>query len=178
MNFRYPLVIAIVLLATYLVMGPKIQKQTLDTPQTKPQVHFQAPVFQGKTLEGEDIALGDYPGKPIFLNFWASWCPPCKAEMPDLISLHERYEKQVAFIGINTTFNDSEEAARDFASLYEMQYPIVVDPQAEISKAYQIIAMPTSFILDDTGRIVFKKIGPLTIEEFERAVKPLLKEGS
>ncbi|MEJ8544723.1 TlpA family protein disulfide reductase [Brevibacillus borstelensis] len=181
MKIRYMLVLAVVAMATYLVLVVGTggsQKETMEELLTKPEVRYQAPDFKGISLQGEEMSLAQHEGKPVFLNFWASWCPPCQAEMPDLNALYKTYGEQVAFFGINTTLNDSEEAARDFAGLYQVEYPIVIDPKGEISKEYQIIAMPTSFILDAKGKIVYKKIGPVTIEEFERVVQPLLQKGN
>ncbi|MGG2479974.1 TlpA family protein disulfide reductase [Brevibacillus borstelensis] len=178
MKIRYMLVLAIVALSTYLVVGAGSQKETVNEMIAKPEVRYLAPDFQGLSLHGEEMSLAEQKGKPVFLNFWASWCPPCQAEMPDLNALHKTYGNQVSFIGINTTYNDSEEAARDFVKLYQVDYPIVTDPKGEISKEYQIIAMPTSFVIDGSGKIVYKKMGPVTIEEFERVVHPLLKKGN
>ncbi|QQE76424.1 TlpA family protein disulfide reductase [Brevibacillus composti] len=177
MNIRFLFVFAIILTATYLVVGTGKQDGNTEGI-AKPDVRYQAPAFLGTSLDGQEIALSQLQGKPVFLNFWASWCPPCKAEMPDLTALHERYGDAVSFLGIHTTYNDSEEAARDFVSFYQVKYPVLVDPQGTISKEYQIIAMPTSFIIDPRGQILFKKIGPLTIEEFERVVRPMLQKES
>lgn len=119
-----------------------------------PQVGFTAPSFTLDSLSGEPISLSDLRGKVVVLNFWASWCPPCRAEMPALNAVYEKSRDQgLVVLGINTTFQDDENNARQAIQEWGLTFPIVFDRDGVPSRAYRVQAMPTTFFIGRDGVI-------------------------
>jgi cytochrome c biogenesis protein CcmG, thiol:disulfide interchange protein DsbE len=119
-----------------------------------PRQGFLAPDFSLQDLKGETITLSDLRGRPLLINLWASWCPPCKAEMPDMQSVYEAYQEQgFLILAINATFQDSASATASFVDEYGLTFPILMDTTGEVSRQYQMRALPTSFFVDREGFI-------------------------
>jgi len=120
-----------------------------------------APDFTLTTLEGANIKLSDYQGRRIMLNFWASWCAPCLAETPDLVSAYNNLLKQgesdILFVGIGV--NDDIQNLRKFAENNRVPYLIVHDPTSVVADAYGVIAMPITVFIDEKGLVYRKFIG-------------------
>lgn len=114
-----------------------------------PLVRQSAPDFELKNLAGETIRLSDFKGKPLLLNFWATWCGPCRAEFPELQSV--AVEHKVAIIGINMTTNDTPSQVPAFVAEFGVTFPIVLDETGEVSRAYQVTGLPTSIFIDRDG---------------------------
>ncbi|MCX8024845.1 MAG: TlpA family protein disulfide reductase [Thermanaerothrix sp.] len=113
-----------------------------------PQIGFTAPQFALSTLDGETLDLAQIQTQVIILNFWATWCPPCRAEMPTFEHLSREFEPdQVLFIGVNATFQDDFSDIHQFAKENNITFPIVLDLDGKVSRAYQIQAFPTTFLL-------------------------------
>lgn len=141
---------------------------------------FSWPLFGSKNftlqdLNGETHSLSDYRGKPVVVNFWASWCGPCKLEAPELVKLHEQYEGQIQILAVNLTKDDTVEGARRFAEEYGFQFPVLLDEEGEVAKKYQITAIPTTYFIDAQGEVVEKVLGfanPETLHaQFARLVQ-------
>ncbi|HOL67230.1 MAG TPA: TlpA disulfide reductase family protein [bacterium] len=134
-----------------------------------------APDFALPSLEGKTIKLPDYPGKVVVLNFWASWCPPCRREIPDFARVHKAYrEKGVVFIGI--AVDRDTEAIKKIVSTNGVEYPIVLG-DAKVQSLYGgINAVPTTFFVDGQGKIADKRVGALSQEELEGILNSLLKK--
>lgn len=137
-----------------------------------PEVGFQAPAFSLMTKDEKTISFPEaMKGEVVFLNFWASWCPPCRAEMPDMVEVSKRYEGKVTFIGINTAYQDRFEPALHFMKQFDVPYENVFDEKGQVSKNYQISATPTSFVIDRNGVIVYRKLGGMTKQELIFAIE-------
>lgn len=111
--------------------------------------------FTLKDLEGEDTSLKDLLAghKAVLLNFWATWCPPCREEIPDLIRLQEQYEdKGFTVVGIDV--GESKKKVAKFAAKFSMNYPIVLDADQSVSAAYGIVGIPTSLLVDSQGNVI------------------------
>ncbi|WP_404469571.1 peroxiredoxin family protein [Sutcliffiella horikoshii] len=122
----------------------------------------QAPDFTLTTLDGEELKLSDYRGKKVILNFWATWCPPCKAEMPHMQSFYEENHEEVEVIAVNLTNMDKgEEAINTFVEDYELTFAIPLDEAGDIGMQYQAFTIPTSYAIDKNGIIQKKIIGPM-----------------
>ncbi|WP_404349478.1 redoxin domain-containing protein [Sutcliffiella horikoshii] len=122
----------------------------------------QAPDFTLTTLDGEELKLSDYRGKKVILNFWATWCPPCKAEMPHMQSFYEENHEEVEVIAVNLTNMDKgEEAINSFVEDYELTFAIPLDEAGDIGMQYQAFTIPTSYAIDKNGIIQKKIIGPM-----------------
>jgi len=114
--------------------------------------------FSLDLLTGEELRLSELQGKLVVLNFWGSWCPPCRAEMPSFESIYREYkDKGVVFVGV--AVSDVESKARAFAEKVGVTYPIGLDP-GHISSTYRITAMPTTYFIDQEGNISRKLQGP------------------
>ena len=143
-----------------------------------PQVGFSAPDFTLETLTGESITLSDLRGQVVILNLWASWCPPCRAEMPALNVAYQKLREQgVMVLGLNTTFQDDEAAARKAAQEWGLTFPIALDRDGAASRAYHLQAMPTTFFIGRDGvirDIVFG--GPMSEALLASKVERLLND--
>lgn len=133
-----------------------------------------APDFSLQNTNGKTVRLSDYTNKVIILNFFATWCPPCREEIPDFIELVNTTDKErFVIIGISIEKGDIG-TVRRFAAERRINYPILVD-DGFASKAYgSISSIPTTFIIDRKGNIVEKIVGSRTKREFEDKIKPLL----
>lgn len=127
----------------------------------------QAPDFELKTLDGQTASLSDYQGKKVLVNFWATWCKPCRTEMPDLDAIRSEYD-QVEVLAVNlTTTEKSVDHVAAFADELKLSFPILLD-QKGIQARYQVLSYPTTYILDEKGRIVSVKHQMLTKKEIEQ----------
>ncbi|WP_144494531.1 TlpA family protein disulfide reductase [Bacillus pumilus] len=127
----------------------------------------QAPDFELKTLDGQTASLSDYQGKKVLINFWATWCKPCRTEMPDLDAIRSEYD-QVEVLAVNlTTTEKSVDHVAAFANELKLSFPILLD-QKGIQARYQVLSYPTTYILDEKGRIVSVKHQMLTKKEIEQ----------
>jgi len=117
----------------------------------------QAPDFKLITLSGETIALEDLRGHPVLINFWATWCGPCRLEMPAFQERYVQYKPDLRVIAVN--FDENKEDVQTFVNELELTFDILLDPGAEVQKLYQIRGYPTSFFIDADGIIQVQHIG-------------------
>lgn len=129
-------------------------------PAFSQEVGKNAPPFVATTLEGEKIDLNDYKGKPVILDFWASWCAPCLKEMPFLMELQEKYDKtKLSIIAVNLD-NDKKNAHKFLAKLNKpVPFPVVFDDDKTLAKLYQPAAMPTTVFIDAEGKVQYRHKG-------------------
>ncbi|WP_373895218.1 TlpA family protein disulfide reductase [Virgibacillus natechei] len=130
-----------------------------------------APDFQLNTIEGETVHLSDYRGQRVILNFWATWCPPCRAEIPDFQKLYDNEDVEILAVDLTET-EESIEDVRSFVEEFEMTFPVLMDEKSDVANMYQIMAYPTSYMIDSSGRIQFIAMGAmnydLMIQELEK----------
>jgi thiol-disulfide isomerase/thioredoxin len=132
-----------------------------------PQPDDAAPDFSVRTVDGGTFTLGEHiatDGRPVLLNLWATWCPPCRAEMPLLQEASERHP-EVRFVGI--AIDDSEDEVTAFTSEVGVDYVIGLDDEDVVRDAYPVLGMPATFLIDPEGSIVDSHIGILTEESLE-----------
>jgi cytochrome c biogenesis protein CcmG/thiol:disulfide interchange protein DsbE len=119
-----------------------------------PREGFLAPDFSLSDSKGKQIRLSDYRGRPVLVNVWASWCAPCKAEMPAMQRAYTDYQgRGFEILAVNSTSQDSFESASAFAQANGLSFPILYDSQADVARQYQIQSLPTSFFIDNDGMI-------------------------
>ncbi|WP_456271242.1 peroxiredoxin family protein [Bacillus sp. AK031] len=143
---------------------PSVQR-TEDVPDRLPgpKIGEAAPEFKLKNLSGETIALSEFKGKKVLINFWAAWCSPCTKELPALQAFMEANVDGIEVISINI---DPEEHAAEFAENAGVTFPVLLDEKDEVNEAYQIISIPTTFLIDEEGKVINKHIGALDEEGF------------
>jgi thiol-disulfide isomerase/thioredoxin len=132
-----------------------------------------APAFKVQTLDGKPLSLSDYQSKVILLNFWATWCGPCRSEIPDLVELQNKYKDQLQIIGLVVDDND-EDAVKKFAARFGINYPIAMATDELRMEYGGIPALPTSFVLDGEGRVVQKHEGLRDPVLYEVEIRSLL----
>lgn len=128
-----------------------------------------APDFELQTLEGKSITLSSLKGKKVILNFWASWCPPCRQEMPDMEKFYkENNNGEIEILAVNLT--DAEKSRSDvptFMNANSITFPVVLDEKGKVSQLYNVSSIPASFIIDSKGVIQKKLVGPMTYESMK-----------
>ncbi len=128
--------------------------------------------FELQTLSGETVRLSDYRGKKVILNFWATWCPPCKAEMPHMQNFYEEHGDEIEVIAVNLTSRDNGvEALEKFVSDYELTFKIPLDVNGVYGDAFEIISIPTTYVIDESGQINQKIVGPMDQNTLESYLK-------
>ena len=122
-----------------------------------------APDFELTSLEGEAVRLSDYRGKKVILNFWATWCPPCKAEMPHMQKFYEaNKDNGIEVLAVNlTSIDKGEESVQAFVEEFGLTFPIPMDRDGELGPQYQAVTIPTTYIIDTEGIIQKKVVGPM-----------------
>jgi len=134
-----------------------------------------APAWKLQDLAGKTVSSEDFKGKVVVLDFWATWCPPCRAEIPGLIDLQKTYEKRgLMVVGVSLD-QDGVDAVRSFVKKYGMNYPVLVGDD-KIQRAFGgFDAIPVTLVIDREGHIVKRHLGLTGKDEFEAEIKPLLK---
>lgn len=135
-----------------------------------------APDFNLKDQYGVVHSLENYKGKVIFLNFWATWCPPCKKEMPDIENIYKEYgenKKDVVILGVNS---EKENEVKKFLKDKGYTFPTVIDENSEVMRKYFIQAFPTSFVIDKEGNVYGYVMGGLTKEQIKQIIEEVLKK--
>jgi peroxiredoxin len=131
-----------------------------------------APAFSLKDTAGHPMQLSDYRGKVVVLDFWATWCEPCKEEIPQLVDLQNRYGAQgLQVLGIS--MDDSEDPVREFQQKYKMNYPIAVGTSQVADEYGGVLGLPITFVIDKQGQIVSRHIGATAPAVFEEEIKRL-----
>jgi len=136
-----------------------------------------APDFTLKSDSGENIRLAEQRGKVVMINFWASWCGPCRKEMPLLDELYQRYEPAgFTLFGVNVEQNP--EAAQRFLEDVGVSFPILYDPESNVSQRYQVDAMPTTVMVDRDGQVRYVNRGYKDGDEdkYRKQVRELIRE--
>jgi len=134
-----------------------------------------APDFALDDLEGRSVRLSDLRGQVVLVNLWATWCPPCRAEMPDLAALYQAYKDQ-GFIILGVDDQERAQTVADFMARNPAPYPILLDPDSRVARAFRVNYLPASFLIDRRGVLRATLPGQSARVRLENALKPLLAE--
>lgn len=146
-----------------------------ESVDVKPLAGYKAPEFTIQDMEGNTLHLADLKGKPVFINFWASWCPPCRAEMPHIQAAYEKYGDKIQFIMINTIEQDTMEDLKAYLAEAKLTFPIYLDEKSLVNQLYQVPGWPTSLFINKKGIIVDRLTRPMTAEMTESLMQSILK---
>jgi peroxiredoxin len=152
-----------------------------STPSSTSRLADQSAQHQGKTapdfslpaLSGEKISLDDYAGQVVLINLWATWCPPCKAEMPTLNTFYETHKEQ-GFVVLAVNNQEDATTVNSYIQEKGFSFPVLLDTQATMLELYQVQGLPTTFVIGRNGQIQHVQVGEITEQQLETIVGPLL----
>jgi len=156
----------VVLFFAFLMTAACSRSAAIETGQD-------APDFALTDVDGKPVSLSEFKGKVIILNFFATWCPPCRAEIPDFIELTKAYGDKLAIIGVS---DEDQDGVKSLVKSQGINYPVLIDREGKASSAYgPIRAVPTTFVIDKNFKIRRHYIGARSREEFENDIKEILE---
>ena len=163
-----------VILVILIVLGSLTTAcQSNESPSEAPEVGKRAPDFQLNTLDGQSVSLSDLKGKPVLINFWATWCSPCVYEMPYIQQIYDEWqERGLVLLAIN--IGESSSQAAEFMQQHNLSFPVLLDREGNIAQKYNIRGIPTTFFIDRDGIIQDIRIGAFqNKEEIESSLSKL-----
>lgn len=164
-----PLILALALLITGCSMGFEPSSVSVMA-----RIGEAAPEFQLQNFAGETVSLSDFRGQPVLINFWATWCPSCRAEMPYLQQIYEEWSDR-GLILLAIDIGESRETVAEFMQENNLTLPVLFDSDSKVTENYNIIAIPTTYFIDKDGIIRNRKIGDFkSKEEIEQFFNRLL----
>ena len=136
-----------------------------------------APGFELASMDGGSIALDDLRGQVVMVNFWATWCGPCREEMPHLEALYQRYS-DLGFTLLGVNVEEDSSGADEFLAETPVSFPILFDPQSHVSELYDVVAMPSTVMIDRSGNMRFIHHGykPGYENDYQSQIRALLRE--
>lgn len=160
--------IVLVLLISFALVQAMDKEKEDKLPGLK--VGVKAPDFTLKNLEGEKVQLSDFKGKKVLINFWATWCKPCRDEMPAMEKYYQSASNDVVFLAVNT---DPTSDVKGFADEMKLTFPILLDNADKTMNAYGVLSIPTTFFIDEKGNIGSKHVGQMSYEEIKKYIEEL-----
>lgn len=148
------------------------------SPEATEPPKVEAPDFTVVDADGTEVKLSDHIGKPIVLNFWASWCSPCKSEMPEFNKAWEELEGEVQFLMVNMTDGAREtvESAREYVEGEGFSFPVLFDTQSEAAIAYSAYSLPTTYFIDAEGYVVARAVGAIDGDTLQKGLDMILPQ--
>jgi len=171
------IILSIVLvLSAYIFSGDKNKNTIPSTENVIVKLDGdKAPDFSLKSVDGKTVNLSDYKGKVVIIDFWATWCGPCRRGIPDLVSIQKEFKNDLVIIGISL---DAEKTIKDvpgFVKSYSINYPIVYGDEKVVMDYGGIQSIPTAFVIDKKGNVVDRHIGLVSKDTYVNKIKELLK---
>ncbi len=149
-------------------------------PTTRPRIGDPAPAYAARTIEGNPVSLVDLRGRVVLLNIWATWCHPCRKEIPELQALFEREQSRgLEVIGVSIDAGGEDEEVAEFAEKYDVTYPIWRDADGRVSTTFAAVGVPATYLIDREGVLRWSHLGPVTASEptLTQALETALEAG-
>lgn len=179
------LLLGAALLVSSAGCGSDDDRSPADAPKTSTEAQagksyetdpVPAPDLTMETLDGRQINLANQEGRVILVNFWATWCAPCRKEIPDLIDLHEKYESEGLMVVGIAVDEEGAEVVQPFAEKQKISYPIVIDTSRTIESEFEAMyGLPTTYVVNPDGQIVRRVLGVFPVDEMMPTLKDLLQ---
>lgn len=166
-------IVALLLLPS--LTSPESETQAEISANGPAIVDFPAPDIHLHDLSGEQVSLADYRGQVILVNNWATWCPPCRAEMPILDEYYQDHRHQ-EFTVVAIESGDPADVVKDFVNSFKMSFPIWVDPTSSAVNSFRNSYLPSSYLINEAGQVVRVWSGAVTRASLEENITPLLKD--
>lgn len=138
-------------------------------------VNFPAPELVLNDLSGGKVKISDYRDQIVMINNWATWCPPCKAEMPTLSKYYKNHKNQ-GFMLFGIEAGDPKDAVANFVETYKIAFPVLLDPNNKSLTLFHNDSLPSSYVIDHDGNVVLAWTGPISMDMLEKYVTPLLEQ--
>ena len=162
--------LALIGMAIWQAIDSKTEEKAANDQLGGLKAGVKAPDFELKTLSGEEVKLSDYRGKKVFLNFWATWCTPCKEEMPEMEKIKAEYGNDLVVLAVNI---DSQNDVKAFADNYGLTFPILLDTESKkqsVNDLYQVKYIPTSYFIDPSGIIDSVYLGAMNDKQMKENI--------
>jgi peroxiredoxin len=165
----------------FVIFTPKVGEtpsaaEPGEIPASVPgEMNYPAPELTLTNMQDQTVSLADYRGQWVLVNNWATWCPPCRAEMPELHAYYESH-KDEGFILIGISSGDSKSQIADFIQEYGLSFPMWQDPTSASLRAFGMDYLPSSFVIDPSGTVRLAWTGAVSLETLEKYVTPLLRQ--
>lgn len=181
---KYIAIYVLLFFGAVLVLIEHYSEDALDADQARAtlleersEAGFMAPGFSVRNLNGNLDSLSNYKGQVVILNLWATWCGPCRIEMPGLENLYRRFRSEGMTVLAVSLDEGNDQGVRDFVDEYKLSFPVLIDADEEVESLYRAFTIPSTFVIDRLGRVVFKVDGAKNWESDEtfRAMEYLLK---
>jgi len=156
------------LLTVAIVQAMEKEEKPDNLPGLK--IGVKAPDFELENLAGETVKLSDYQGKKVILNFWATWCPPCKEEMPAMEKFYQKAGDDVEILAVNI---DPQYDVKGFANKMGITFPILLDKNDKVNSTYSVMTIPTTYFINEEGLITNKYLTSMTVELMEQYIKEM-----
>jgi thiol-disulfide isomerase/thioredoxin len=138
-----------------------------------PRVDQPAPEFQLMTLDGRVVSLGGYKGRPVWISFWASWCPPCRAENPDIEEMYQKYKDQ-GLVVLAPAIGEDSGTVSGYVKRTSLTFTVGVDETTEVAANYRIVGIPTHFFIDREGVLRVWRIGSMSTKTMEKNIEKIM----
>lgn len=172
------LVLGVALIAASVYFILQDTPPQTDLTAVPAQVNYPVPELTLSDLAGTSVSLADYRGQVVLVNLWATWCPPCKEEMPALEAFYRKYQSQ-GFVIVAINDGDPTEDVIQFAQEYGLTFPVWLDPTyIATEQAFKTLSLPSSFVIDREGTIVLSWVGGINAKTLEKYVAPIVEQGS
>lgn len=171
------IVLALLVACAYIAYQFMADERTPDNLAQQESSSYAAPDFKVKDMQGNDVYLSSFKGKPVVLNFWASWCPPCKQELPDFDNAYNEYKDKIEFMMVNMTdgMQETEKSAKDYLAGQEYSFPVYFDVYLECAYGYAVRGLPTTFFIDAQGNIVTYAVSMLDAATLKKGIDMILQ---